>query len=441
MSMRVVLVTCALLGMTLAGKAHSQSDSPGNAAAEAGRPVIWKPADRDTVHSMWVILQGAMPQDFIGKCRDVEVFVNEASRGNARIRGVNFIMDGLRLDCLDPGMWNRIKAVCSGPSLKAETEETRIMLVPGPLQIDADLTTDAISPGLDAASGARKREVVFRFNFSTPADWTLKLTKGAERTVVRGGSGQGAASCEFTWDGTDVSGSIVEDGEYMYEMVATATCPDAGLANYVGVITVDTSVPGRPDLLKPEERDVLSPNFSLRWRGVERAWFYEVQLAGSDDFDPHEVYSTGATELKFSGREDGPFCWRVRAVSRSGTPGPFSDSRHAEVRRVMKPAISMLGVTTRSDSLAPGRARSIRLSYVANDDIVITIRIVTAYGTVVRTLLDGVARQKGPHVEEWNARDDGNDLVPAGTYVANVEAEGTERVTPFRESRLVMVQY
>jgi flagellar hook assembly protein FlgD len=269
----------------------------------------------------------------------------------------------------------------------------------------------------------------------------LKLTGGAEGAIARAAAGENVSSCEFEWDGKDGSGAVVPDGEYMYEIVATSTCGNAGRANYAGVITVDTTVPGRPEPLEPVSNDIVSPNFSLRWQAVEGAWFYEIQLSETEDFDPHEIYSTGASQIRFSGRSDGSFNWRVRAVSRGGTPGPFSVPRSAEVLKVMQPAISMLGVTTRADGMRPEKDETLRVTYMANDNLVLTIRIVSGSGAVVRTLLDGIARDKGPHIEMWDGRDDSNELVPAGAYIATVEAKGTDNVTSFRESRLVTVQY
>jgi flagellar hook assembly protein FlgD len=441
MSSRIFLIICGLFAMLAPGMAGAQADSPEKAAAAAGRPIIWRPADSDTVSSMWVNVEGAIPQEMLGKVRDIEVFVNAASRGKARLRGVIFQLEGVRLDCLVSGGWNSLMAVCTGPSLKVETDETKILLLPGQLEIDAEMSTDAISPARSGSAGGQNREVAMRFSFSTPADWTLKLTDVAGGKVIRGASGSGAASCEFKWNGTDVSGNVVPDGEYMYEVVAASTCGDAGNAHYAGVMTVDTSVPGKPEQVEPVNEDIVSPDFYLRWKPVAAAWYYEVQLSESADFDPHEIYSTGATQLRFSGRPDGFFNWRVRAVSRGGTAGPFSAVRRAEVRKVMKPAISMLGVTTKADGLVPDRGETMRVTYMANDDVLVTIRIVTPEGVVVRTLLNGIARDKGPHVELWDGRDDDNELVPAGGYVATIEAGGTEDVTAFSESRLVVVEY
>ena len=441
MSVRILLIACVLAGSLAACRVHAQAGSPEKAAAEAGRPIIWAPADRDTVRSMWVTVQGAIPQDLMEKCRTVEVFVNAASRGNAKLRGVNFRLDGVRLDCLESGTWNALKVVCTGPSLKVETNETKVMLLPGKLEIEAELSTDAISPARGEGTGGQNKDVLLSFNFSTPSDWEMKLTRGSGGSVVRGASGKGDASCEFRWDGTDYSGAAVPDGEYIYEVVATSTCGDAGKANYAGVIAVDTSVPGRPNPLDPANDDVVSPDFYLKWQPVERAWFYELQMSDSESFDPHEIHSTGATQLRFSGRSDGFFNWRVRAVSRGGTPGPFSAARSAEVRKVMKPAISMLGVTTKADGLRPEKDETMRVTYMANDKILVTIRVVTAQGALIRTLLDGVSRDMGPHVELWDGRDDKNELVPAGAYVATVEAGGTDNVTSFTERRLVVIQY
>jgi flagellar hook assembly protein FlgD len=438
MPLRTFTICCVLIGTLYAVEGGAQVESPERAATLAGRPVISVPAHGDTLFSMWTGVQGAIPEDLLGKCREVGVLVNGANRGTARLRGVRFSLDAINLDCLPLGTPNSVRAVCLGPSLRVESDELKVMYIPGPLEIEADLSTDAISP---ARSGGSAAAVEFKFNFSTPADWTLTLAGGADGNVVRGATGVNVPQCEYRWDGMDGQGNIVPDGEYMYEVVATSTCGGAGQANHVGVITVDTSIPGRPGPVEPVNEDIVSPNFQIRWGPVQGAWFYEIQLSEMNDFEPHEIYSTGASQLRFSGRSDGFFYWRVRAVSRGGNPGPFSETRRAEVRKVMKPAISMLGVTTKAEGTATEENEEMRVTYMANDNIVVTIRIVTAAGEVVRTLLNEVTRTKGAHVELWDGRDDNNELVTAGAYIARVEAAGTEDVTPFSESRLVTVEY
>jgi flagellar hook assembly protein FlgD len=315
------------------------------------------------------------------------------------------------------------------------------VLAPRPIEIDPYLSTDAISPVRSGSPQGANNSVKFRFAFTTPADWSFRLTGGGGDEPILARSGSTDPEAEFTWDGTNEAGTQVDDGEYIYEITATSTCGDAGQANCNGVITVDSSVPGQPQLVEPVDNDIVSPDFHLRWQPVETAWFYEVQVSASAGFDPHEVFSTGANHLRLAKRPDGFFHWRVRAVSRGGTPGAFSSARRAEVRKVMKPALSHLGIITKSDGLKPERGEAMRVTYMANDDIVISIRLVTADGDLIRTLLDGIARDKGAHVELWDGRGEDGELVPAGAYVATIEADGTEDVTPFSESRLVTVVY
>lgn len=57
-------------------------------------------------------------------------------------------------------------------------------------------------------------------------------------------------------------------------------------------------------MLEPADNDIVFPDFCLRWEPVAAAWFYEVQLSEYSDFCPHEIYSTGATQLRFAGRDD-----------------------------------------------------------------------------------------------------------------------------------------
>jgi flagellar hook assembly protein FlgD len=381
-----------------------------------------------------------VPAELVSSVREIEMHVNNAIRKKAVLRGNSFRVGDVRLDCGGATTWNSVKAVCIGPSRRYESPDVKVVLAPDPLEIDPYLSTDAISPARPGSPRTANNSVEFRFAFNTPADWSFRLT-GSGADPVLTGSGKADPESKFTWDGTDSSGVFVDDGEYMYEVTASSTCGDAGEANCYGVIFVDSSIPGQPRLVEPVNDDIVSPDFQLRWEPVEDAWFYEVQLSEDGGFDPYEVFSTGADHLRLAKRPDGLFHWRVRAVSRGGTAGPFSQARRLEVRKVMKPAISHLGVITRSDGLRPEQGEAMRVTYMANDDVVVSLRIVTADGGLIKSVLDGVSRDKGAHVELWDGRGQDGELVPAGAYVATIEADGTDDVTPFNESRLVTIVY
>jgi flagellar hook assembly protein FlgD len=439
--MRLVLMVSTLLVGFWTLLVPCQSAAAQASSSRAAAPTITVPAAGDTLRSIWITVEGVIPAQLLGDLRDVAILVNGAKKGQRSLQGVGFAVEDVRLDCSGTSTWNAIKAVCSGPSRKVESPEIRVLLAPGSLEIDPYLSTDAISPSRPESPSSANKEVKFRFAFSTPADWSFRLTDSGAKKPILTISGEADPECQFSWNGTDESGAHVEDGEYMYEITATSTCGDAGQANCYGVIAVDSSVPGQPTLMEPVNDDIVSPDFQLRWEPVENAWFYEVQLSNATGFDPHEVFSTGACRLRLAKRPDGVFYWRVRAMSRGGTPGPYSPARRAEVRKVMEPAISHLGVITTADGLQPEQGEVMRVTYMANDDITITIRIVTAEGTLVRTLLDGVARDKGAHVELWDGKSQDGERVPAGAYVAEISADGTEDVTPFDENRLVTVVY
>lgn len=439
--MRVFLLACASVGMLFALQVPSQCSAIQASGSRTPVPTISSPARGDTIRSIWITVQGAVPAELASGLREVEIYVNGAAKAKTLLRGKNFSVSDVRLDCGGAATWNSVKAVCSGPSTSVESPEVKVVLAPSPLEIDPYLSTDAISPSRPGPPDRASDSIQFRFAFSTPADWSFRLTGGGGAEPILSRSGTADPKCEFSWDGTDESDAYVEDGEYMYEITASSTCGGAGQTHYCGVIAVDSSVPDQTQLVEPVNDDIVSSDFQLRWEPVQGAWFYEVRISSSAGFDPHEVFSTGANHLRLAKRPDGFIYWQVRAVSRGGTPGPFSSARRVEVRKVMKPAISHLGVVTRSDGLRPEQGEAMRITYMANDDIVVTIRIVMADGTPIRTLLDNVARDKGAHVELWDGRGDDGELVPAGAYVAAVEADGTDDVTPFSESRLVTVVY
>ncbi len=54
----------------------------------------------------------------------------------------------------------------------------------------------------------------------------------------------------------------------------------------------------------------------------------------------------------------------------------------------------------------------------------VNLRLYTAAGRLVRTLVDGVAMGAGPHAQAWDGRDDGGRVLASGVYFCMLEVDG-----------------
>jgi len=75
---------------------------------------------------------------------------------------------------------------------------------------------------------------------------------------------------------------------------------------------------------------------------------------------------------------------------------------------------------------SPTRYPVVRFQYDLDHASAVTLKIYDFSMTLVRTVVDGVHRSAGDHYEEWNGRNDRDDLVANGTYFYVLKAEGRE---------------
>jgi len=54
----------------------------------------------------------------------------------------------------------------------------------------------------------------------------------------------------------------------------------------------------------------------------------------------------------------------------------------------------------------------------------VSLRVYSAAGRLVRSLIEGVPMAAGPHVKAWDGRDDHGDGLASGVYFCRLEADG-----------------
>ena len=75
---------------------------------------------------------------------------------------------------------------------------------------------------------------------------------------------------------------------------------------------------------------------------------------------------------------------------------------------------------------SPNRYPVVRFQYDLDTAAPVTLKIYDFSMTLVKTVVDGVQRSAGDHFEEWDGRNDRNDLVANGTYFYLLKADGRE---------------
>lgn len=117
------------------------------------------------------------------------------------------------------------------------------------------------------------------------------------------------------------------DGDYFWKVVVYGPENEVIGHSQVWTLTVDTSPPGVPQLLSPENRSALKDNTpALDWEDVEDAVRYQVEVDNNPEFQSPEVRAmvTESAYTLVTPLREGEYYWRVRAFDRANNAGEFS---------------------------------------------------------------------------------------------------------------------
>lgn len=133
--------------------------------------------------------------------------------------------------------------------------------------------------------------------------------------------------------------------------------------------TTSAPVTSAPSLLSPANRAKVSQPITFDWSDVTNAATYELQIDDSSTFTAPLTRSVvvSGSQATVSGLAQQRFHWRVRGVSASGSPGPFSSSRRfdAQAQTTTDPALSALSVSPTSVVGGSGAQGSVTLTLAA----------------------------------------------------------------------------
>ena len=125
--------------------------------------------------------------------------------------------------------------------------------------------------------------------------------------------------------GTSTSPTALDEGVYYWHVQARDPYGNWGTYCAYRTITIDTSAPGIPTPMSPDDDSVLgSLSFTLQWSLPSGADHYQILVADNIGFSSASVYSTSSLSYLLSLSTADTYYWCVRGVDEAGNCGDYS---------------------------------------------------------------------------------------------------------------------
>lgn len=204
-----------------------------------------------------------------------------------------------------------------------------------------------------------------------------------------------------------------------------------GKSNWGDVFNFTTAVelPGAPELLNPEDSELISLPVHLGWNNVARAETYHVQVATDVAFEMMEVDSANITAVTFTLRdleENRTYLWRVRAENAAGfgewsQVASFTTQISTEIENEELPSSFEL-----KQNYPNPFNPSTTISFSIAEPSFVSINVYNVTGQKVADLVNG-RKSVGNHQIVWDASN-----AASGVYYYQMIADGkvfTQRMT------------
>ncbi len=316
------------------------------------------------------------------------------------------------------------------------------------------VTLDRVAPhvlsatataGLISPNGDRRSDGVTVTETSTGSTrWTFtvaRLNGSKIGPVVRTIAGSGTRAV-VRWNGRNDAGQVVPDGAY--RLAITAWDPAGNRAGRSGTIVVDDTRPTLALNLAPiriaPDGDGVADTAAATWTSSEPVSGIVSILHGTTTVRTWSFASTRGRTVTWDARDrrhrpvpEGTYTMRLGGYDAAGNLTIVT--RQVVVDRTLR-AIRW-GPTTfdpqDGDRLLAASKLSLRLSRAAT----VTVRIVGAGGTVLRTLAGGQRLKAGSHGWTWDGRAANGAWVAPGAYAAVIQATSSRGTTTVQRSIFV----
>lgn len=264
------------------------------------------------------------------------------------------------------------------------------------------------------------------------------------KTLTRGIVNVGANSA--VWDGTNDSGSLVENGTYTYKIDAA----DAFYKKAVpatGTISVDSTPPVIslnsmvPNLFAPTGSNDASIVYTLSEKARVTVSILDKSGSLIRALEDNTLKYSGVNSTAWDGKnssgnivEDGIYTYKITAVDMVGLDAiPATDSFTVEG--------SSPRITSVSDSpnpFIPKDASVNTIKYTLSEQAHITIKLFDSNNNLVKTLVDSKV-DPGENSVTWNGTNTSGTIVNSGIYTYKIDAVDSAGKKADQVSRTILV--
>ena len=228
-----------------------------------------------------------------------------------------------------------------------------------------------------------------------------------------------------TWNGRDDGGMVLPDGLYGLVLLLTDACGNQ--QRYERFVEIDTAPP-QVVIDYPHPQDPLTLTVEIQGTVIDpHLSAYRVQVGGGTAPETWATLNTGAgnpTSTVLARWNtfglSGPYVLRVVAQDSVGNTTTVAVPLTITARANLVSAIAVTPPLFSPNGDARRDQTSLRLSI--EDDVVLTLTIRAADGTVQRTLVTNRAASRGVVLLAWDGTNDAGFVVPDGVYTATLRA-------------------
>ncbi len=271
------------------------------------------------------------------------------------------------------------------------------------------VSTDIFSPNGDGILDT----VSFNATISQEATWTVSIKNNYDN-VVQTYSGYGKSFTQV-WDGKDMAGNVVSEGNYLYCL--DAPNDNGGIRPVKGEIIVDNTPP-LAEIILPDENTKVSGSVTVNGR-VEDAHFKQYKLITGSRFSEQEFLRLNALPTNgclgvWDTRKYPGDTLKLMVEDNAGNISKHSV--HVEAKNIFITNVSLEQAT-----FMPSLNEYCTINYHIDRPATVTVSIFDVEEQVV--VWKTTARQEtGKHSLIWDARDNKGRMVRDGVYVFGIEA-------------------
>lgn len=237
-----------------------------------------------------------------------------------------------------------------------------------------------------------------------------------------------AGSQTQSWDGKDITGKLVPDGNYRF--LVEARNSTGGLIGQAEKTVLAARTPGislvndAPDPFNPLNGDQAAINYTLSSDAIVTVTI----LKGSTPVRTvvaSEFKSAGANSAVWDGKDinnviagDATYTYQIDAVNPL-VPTFKSTYRSTTVLEKEAPQVTDFTVTPDPFKIT---SATMTVRYTLSENATVTARIYDSTGNVVQTLLNGAAKNAGYNSLTWDGKDSGGNYITEGIYSVVINA-------------------